>query len=389
VFLFIHLQKGGWRSSKLAMMQPQPFNIKPVNLHTTLTKKVPSLSINQNLERLSNACGVTGRESQVRDLMVELLKPYADEIQIDKLENVIAIKKGKPKKPKIMLAAHMDEIGLMVKTITKEGFLQFSKMGGIDDRILPAQKVTVYTAKNTYPGIIGSKPPHIQKEEERKKIISFDELFIDVGAANREDAQSMGVAVGDSVSFDTTYQTLGEDAALGKAFDNRAGCVTMIEAMRLMEKTECTVFAVGTVQEEVGLRGAATAAFGVDPDLAIVLDVTIAGDVPGVREFDTTVKMGKGPALTISDSGLITHPKILRWFIDTAQQQKIPYQIESGLLGSTDAARISITRQGIPSGTISIPTRYIHSPCGMLNLKDIENAAKLTAAAIKTATKHF
>lgn len=389
MFLFIHLQKGGWRSSKLAMMQPQPFNIKPVNLHTTLTKKVPSLSINQNLERLSNACGVTGRESQVRDLMVELLKPYADEIQIDKLENVIAIKKGKPKKPKIMLAAHMDEIGLMVKTITKEGFLQFSKMGGIDDRILPAQKVTVYTAKNTYPGIIGSKPPHIQKEEERKKIISFDELFIDVGAANREDAQSMGVAVGDSVSFDTTYQTLGEDAALGKAFDNRAGCVTMIEAMRLMEKTECTVFAVGTVQEEVGLRGAATAAFGVDPDLAIVLDVTIAGDVPGVREFDTTVKMGKGPALTISDSGLITHPKILRWFIDTAQQQKIPYQIESGLLGSTDAARISITRQGIPSGTISIPTRYIHSPCGMLNLKDIENAAKLTAAAIKTATKHF
>jgi len=278
------------------MMQPQPFNIKPVNLHTTLTKKVPSLSINQNLERLSNACGVTGRESQVRDLMVELLKPYADEIQIDKLENVIAIKKGKPKKPKIMLAAHMDEIGLMVKTITKEGFLQFSKMGGIDDRILPAQKVTVYTAKNTYPGIIGSKPPHIQKEEERKKIISFDELFIDVGAANREDAQSMGVAVGDSVSFDTTYQTLGEDAALGKAFDNRAGCVTMIEAMRLMEKTECTVFAVGTVQEEVGLRGAATAAFGVDPDLAIVLDVTIAGDVPGVHEFDTTVKKGKGPA---------------------------------------------------------------------------------------------
>jgi endoglucanase len=347
------------------------------------------LSINQNLEKLSNACGVTGREAHVRDLMVELLKPLADEIQIDKLENVIAVKKGNPKKPKIMLAAHMDEIGLMVKTITKEGFIQFSKMGGIDDRILPAQKVTVYTAKKTYPGIIGSKPPHIQKEEERKKIISFDDLFIDIGAASREDAQNMGVAVGDSVSFVTAYQTIGRDAAIGKAFDNRAGCVTMIEAMKLIEKTECTVCAVGTVQEEVGLRGAATAAFGVDPDLAIVLDVTIAGDVPGVREFDTTVKMGKGPALTISDSGLITHPKILRWFIDTAQQQKIPFQIESGLLGSTDAARISITRQGIPSGTISIPTRYIHSPCGMLSLEDIKNAAKLTAAAIKTSTKHF
>jgi len=347
------------------------------------------LSINQNLEKLSNACGVTGRESQVRDLMIELLKPYADEIQIDKLENVIAVKKGKPNKPKIMLAAHIDEIGLMVKNITKDGFLQFSKMGGIDDRVLLAQKVNVYTSKQTYPGIIGSKPPHIQKEEERKKIVSFDELFIDVGATSKEDAQNMGFAVGDSISFDTTYEKIGNDSALGKAFDNRAGCVTMIETMRLIGKTECTVCAVGTVQEEVGLRGAATAAFGVDPDLAIVLDVTIAGDMPGVREFDTTVKVGKGPTFIISDSGLITHPKVLRWFIDTAKEEKIPYQIESGLSGSTDAARITITRQGIPSGTIAIPTRYIHSPCGMLSLKDIENASKLAVAVIKNATKHF
>jgi putative aminopeptidase FrvX len=347
------------------------------------------LSLNENLEKLSNACGVTGRETQVRELMAQLLKPYADEIQVDRMENVIGIKKGKPKQPKIMLAAHMDEVGLMVKTITKDGFIQFAKMGGIDDRILPAQKVIVYGKKDTYPGIVGSKPPHIQKEEERKKIITYDDLFIDVGAQNKEDAQNMGIAVGDPIAFDTKYVNLGKDAVVGKAFDNRAGCITMIEAMKLLEKTECTVYAVGTVQEEVGLRGAATAAFGVDPDLALALDVTIAGDVPGVRDFDTTVKMGKGPALTISDSGLITHPKILRWLIDTAQEQKIPYQIESGLLGSTDAARISITRQGIPCGNISIATRYIHSPVGMLSLKDIENAAKLTAAAIQTATKHF
>lgn len=347
------------------------------------------MSLNDNLEKLSNACGVTGREKQVRDLMVELLKPFADEIQIDKLENVIAIKKGKPEKPKIMLAAHMDEVGLMVKTITKDGFLQFVKMGGIDDRILPAQKVLVFSKNNTFPGIIGSKPPHIQKEEERKKIITYDDLFIDVGAENREDAQTMGLAPGDPIAFDSKYLNLGKDVAIGKAFDNRAGCLAMIEAMRLLKNTECTVCAVGTVQEEVGLRGAAAAAFGVDPDIALALDVTIAGDVPGVREFDTTVKMGKGPALTISDSGLITHPKILRWLIDTAQEETIPYQIESGLLGSTDAARISITRQGIPSGTISIPTRYIHSPVAMLSLKDIENAAKLTVAAIKTATKYF
>jgi putative aminopeptidase FrvX len=347
------------------------------------------LSLNQNLEKLSNACGVTGRENPVRDLMAEMLKPYADEIQVDRMENVIAIKKGKPNAPKIMLAAHMDEVGLMVKTITKDGFIQFSKMGGIDDRILLAQKVIVHTRVAAYPGIIGSKPPHIQKEEERKKIISYDDLFIDIGAEDREDAVGMGVAVGDPVMFDVRYTKLGKDAVMGKAFDNRAGCAVMVEAMRLLKEADCTVCAVGTVQEEVGLRGAATAAFGVDPDLALALDVTIAGDVPGVREFDTTVKMGKGPALTISDSGLITHPKILRWLLDTAQEEKIAIQLESGLLGSTDAARISITRQGIPSGTISIPTRYIHSPASILSLKDLENSAKLAAAAIQKAAKYF
>ncbi len=347
------------------------------------------MSLNYNLEKLSNACGVTGRETQIRELLTQLLKPYSDEILVDRLENVIAVKKGKPNRPKIMLAAHMDEVGLMVKTITKDGFIQFAKMGGIDDRVLLAQKVMVFGKTANFPGIIGSKPPHIQKEEERKKIISADDLFIDVGATSRDDVANMGIAVGDPVGFDTKYVSLGKDTVVGKAFDNRAGCLTMVEAMRLMEKTECTVCAVGTVQEEVGLRGAAAAAFGVDPDIAIALDVTIAGDMPGVREYDTTVKMGKGPAFTISDSGLITHPKILRWLIDTAQEQKIPYQIESGLLGSTDAARISITRQGIPCGNISIPTRYIHAPVGMLNLADIENSAKLTAAAIKSVTKHF
>jgi putative aminopeptidase FrvX len=347
------------------------------------------LSLNANLEKLSNACGVTGREEQVRNLMVQFMTPYADEIQVDKMDNVIAIKKGKTGSPKIMLAAHMDEVGLMVKTITKDGFIQFSKMGGIDDRILPAQKVVVYTKKGQFPGVIGSKPPHIQKEEDRKKIINYDDLFIDVGAENKEGAVNLGVAIGDPIAFDVKYVKLGNDAVIGKAFDNRAGCITMVETLKLLEQNDCTVCAVGTVQEEVGLRGAATAAFGVDPDLAIALDVTIAGDVPGVREFDTSVKMGKGPALTISDSGFIVHPKVLRWLMETAEEEKIPFQIESGLLGSTDAARISITRQGIPCGNVSIATRYIHSPVGMLSLKDIENSAKLTAAAIQKATKYF
>ncbi len=347
------------------------------------------MSLNNNLEKLSNICGITGREDQARELMINLMKPYVDEIRVDKLENVIAVKKGKQDSPKIMIAAHMDEVGLMVKTITKDGFLQFSKMGGIDDRILPAQKVTVYTRTSPLHGIIGSKPPHIQKEEERKKIVTYDELFIDIGAENKEEAAKLGVAIGDPVGFDATYAQLGKDVVIGKAFDDRAGCATMIEVLKMMEKPDCTVYAVGTVQEEVGLRGAATAAFGLDPDFALVLDVTIAGDVPGVREFDTSVKMGKGPTLTVSDSGLITNHKILRLLLDTAEEEKIPCQLESGLLGTTDAARISLTRQGVPSGAISIPTRYIHSPMGMLSLKDTENSAKLTVAAIKKIAKTY
>jgi putative aminopeptidase FrvX len=347
------------------------------------------VSLSENLEKLSNTCGVTGREENVRKLMTKLMKPYVDEIAVDKLENVIAIKKGKKDSPKVMLAAHMDEVGLMVKTVTKDGFVQFAKMGGIDDRILLAQKVVIHAQKGPLQGIIGAKPPHIQKEDERKKVVTFDNLFIDIGAENLEDASKMGVKVGDPVSFDVQYAKLSKDVVTGKAFDDRVGCAIMIETLKQMGNTDCTVCAVGTVQEEVGLRGAATATFGVDPDIGIALDATVAGDVPGVREFDTTVKMGKGPVLTVADSGLITHPKVLRMLMDAAEESKLSYQLETGLPGATDAARISLSRQGVPSGTVSVATRYIHSPVGMLSLKDAENSAKLTAAAIQQIQKHF
>jgi endoglucanase len=347
------------------------------------------MSLNENLKRLSNACGVTGREDEVRNLMIKLMKPYVDEIVVDKLENVIAIKKGKKFSPKVMLAAHMDEVGLMVKTISKEGFLRFAKMGGIDDRILLAQKVRVYTRKGSILGVIGAKPPHIQKEEERKKVVAHDELFIDIGAESRKDADAKGAKIGDPVAFDVKYAQLNTDVVIGKAFDDRMGCAVMVETLKQVGKTDCTICAVGTVQEEVGLRGATVAAFGIDPDVGIALDVTVAGDVPGVREIDTSVKMGKGPTLTVADAGLISHPKVLRLLIDAAEEIKIAYQLETGLPGSTDAARISLTRQGVPSGTVSVATRYIHSPVSMLSLKDAKNSAKLVAAAIQKIQKYF
>lgn len=347
------------------------------------------MSIESNLEKLSNINGVTGREETVRKVLSDLIKPYVDSVNEDKLGNLIAIKEGDKSKPKIMLAAHMDEIGLMVKNISKQGFIQFAKMGGIDDRILLAQKVIVHTNKGDLVGIIGSKPPHIQKKEERNKVVTYDKLFIDIGAKDSRETKKMGVKIGDPISFSVKFEKVGKKIVTGKAFDDRAGCTVMIETLKRLNSTDCNVFAVGTIQEEVGLRGAGTAAFGIDPDFGIALDVTVAGDVPGVKDFESNIKMAKGPALTVIDAGLVSHPKVLSLLVDTAKKNNIPYQLETGLPGTTDAARISLTRQGVPSGTISIPTRYIHSPVGMMDLTDMNNSIKLTIAAIQEISKKF
>ena len=218
------------------------------------------------LEKLSDANGVTGREDQVRNLMKKYLKPYVDEVREDKLGNLIGFKKGKKDAPTVMLAAHMDEVGLMIKNIKKKGFLQFTKIGGMDDRILLAQKVIVHTDKGPLPGIIGSKPVHIQKEEERKKVIDADKLFIDVGAKTKEEAEKMGVQVGDTISFDTKFCRLSGNVVLGKAFDDRVGCAMLVEVLRKLPKVDCNLYVVGTIQEEVGLRGATIAAFQIMPD---------------------------------------------------------------------------------------------------------------------------
>jgi putative aminopeptidase FrvX len=341
------------------------------------------------LERLSNACGVAGREDEVRLLMTDLLTPNVDDVTVDTLGNVIGVKRGREDAPRVMLAAHMDEVGLMVKNITKEGFIQFTKIGGIDDRILIAQKVILHTATRPLTGIIGSKPPHILKEEERKKVLTADELFIDVGAHSDTEAREMGVRVGDPVSFDIRFVQLGNDAVVGKAFDNRVGCAVLAAVLERLDDVDCTVYGVGTIQEEVGLRGAATAAFDLAPDVGIALDATVAGGVPGVKAVETTIKMREGPAITVADRGLITHPKVLRLLVDAAEESEIPYQLETGLPGSTDAARIALTRGGVPSGVVSVPTRYIHSPVSMLSLDDAENAITLVLAALRKVSQTF
>lgn len=341
------------------------------------------------LESLSNANGVTGREDAVRDLMTKYLKPNVDDVREDKLGNLIAFKKGKEGSPTVMIAAHMDEVGLMVKNIKKKGFLQFTKIGGLDDRILLAQKVVVHTDKGPMNGVVGAKPVHIQTDAERKKVIEADKMFIDIGAKDKKEAEKMGVQVGDVVSFDTEFSKISDTVVLGKAFDDRVGCTVLVEVMKRLKDVDCNVYAVGTIQEEVGLRGATIAAFQCEPDLGIALDVSVSGDTPGVGEGEAPAKMGAGPVLTVADAGLIAHPKVLRLLVDSAKEKKISFQLETGIRGATDAARIALSREGVPSGVVSVAARYIHSPAGTLNIDDVDKAVQLVVCAIENVPKNF
>jgi putative aminopeptidase FrvX len=344
------------------------------------------------LEKFSNAPGISGYESKVREILKKEIKPFADSVRIDAMGNLIAEKKGG--KPSIMLAAHMDEIGFMAKYISDEGFIYFVPVGGFFDQALLNQRVIVQTKKQPLFGIIGSKPPHLMKEEERKKVIEIDEMFIDIGAENKKDAEKLGVEVGTPITVDRSFKFLANDLATGKAFDDRAGLVILVEAMKRLQKKKNTptVYAVGTVQEEVGLKGARTSAFDINPNLAIVTDVTIPGDFPGIEKKESEISIGKGTAITVLEAGgqgVIASEKIIDWLKNTAQKNKIKYQLEVSKGGVTDAAIIQLTRRGIPTGVVSVPARYIHSPVEVLSLQDLESTIQLIVAAVTAADKYF
>lgn len=336
------------------------------------------------LEKLSNAPGVSGFEEEIRKLISDELKDHVDEIEIDNMGNLIAVKKGKNNGKKVMLAAHMDEIGLMVRFIDKKGFIKFSKIGGINDQMLINQEVVIHTEKEDVLGVIGSKPPHRMKAAEKKKVIDHENMFIDIGASSREEAEEI-ISIGDPVTIKHTFSNLMGNLVTGKAFDNRVGCYVLVEAMK-RAKTDATIYGVGTVQEEVGLKGARTSAYKINPDMAIALDVTIAGDNPGMKLEEAPVEINKGPAIVLTDAGgrgIITHPRVKKLLIDTAYSKDIPHQLEVSEGGTTDATAIHLTREGIPTGVLSIPTRYIHTPVEVVSLEDIENTINLLVAALE------
>lgn len=335
------------------------------------------------LKKLADAPGVSGFEDEVRDIMINELKDSVDKIEIDQLGNLIATRNGKPDGKKIMLAAHMDEIGLMIRYIDKNGFIKFSKIGGINDQMLLNQEVSIHTSNGIVIGVIGSKPPHRMKEAERKKVIDYENMFIDIGVSDKEEAEKL-VKLGDPITIKQEFTELGK-LYKGKALDNRIGCAVLVEVMKKAE-SDATIYGVGTVQEEVGLKGAKTAAFKLNPDMALALDVTIAGDHPGIKEEDAPAKTGKGPGIILTDAsgrGLITHPKIKELLISVADKEEIPYQLEVSEGGTTDATAIHLTREGIPTGVISPPTRYIHTPVSVVAMEDVENAVKLILAVLE------
>jgi putative aminopeptidase FrvX len=344
------------------------------------------------LEKLANAHGISGYEGDIREIIQKQIKPYVDEVRTDSFGNLITIKKGKS--PSVMLAAHTDEIGLMVKYIDDDGFIRFAKVGGWFDQTLLNQRVLLHTGKGTVAGVIGSKPVHVMQEDEKKKPIEAKDMFIDVGALSKEEAAVMGIEPGVTASLDRSLVALAGDRVTGKAFDDRAGAAVLLTVMQRITNLDLkpTVMGVFTVQEEVGLKGAKTSAFGLNPDVALAIDTCIPGDHPGIKKEDSAIKIGGGPAIAVIDAsgrGIITHPRVLEWLRETAKAKGIPCQLEVAEGGTTDATAISLTREGIPSGVVSIATRYIHTPVEVLSLKDLESTTELVVEAIKAVANYF
>jgi endoglucanase len=339
------------------------------------------------LRKLVEAPAVSGFEENVRDVIFKQLKPYADEIRVDRIGNVIA-RKGKGS-PKILLAAHMDEIGLIVKYIEKEGFIRFDTLGGWDERIIPTQKIKVYGTHGPVFGVIGSKPPHLMEKDEMKQPSKVKELFIDIGVKSDKEVEKLGISIGDFISFHGQLMKLSGKRYTCHGFDNRIGCFVMIETFKRIRNFKGTVYAVGTVQEELGLIGVRGPIFGSDPDMVLALDTTIAGDTPGISPHESSIKLSAGPVIGVKDAVMVSNPNVRRLLTDTAKKNKVKFQLEVMSGGANDASIAPMLREGVPSGSLLVPARYIHSPIEVIDMADVENAIKIATAMVSEAHKYL
>jgi tetrahedral aminopeptidase len=318
----------------------------------------------QLIQKLTETFSPSGYESAIREVIRAEVKPFADEIRVDPLGNLI-VRKGKAAKngKRIMIAAHMDEIGLVASHIDPRGFVRFTNIGGVRPFHMMGGRVRF---SNGVPGIIYAEP--LDKPSDAP---ALDKCYIDVGATSDKNHP---VKIGDVASFERPFMAMG-DRLVAKSLDDRIGCAVAIESLKKLKSTPHEIYFVFTVQEEVGLRGAGPSAYGIEPDLGFSIDVTGWGDTPGMKNVE--LALGKGPAIKIKDGGMLSDPRIVRWMIDTAEKNKIPYQREILLGGTTDATAMQVSRAGVPVGCISIPCRYVHAPSEMVDLNDVQNAVKL------------
>jgi putative aminopeptidase FrvX len=337
------------------------------------------------LKELTEASGVSGHEAEIRALVTKRLQGLGT-LEKDRVGSLICRQTGSAVSPTIMLAGHMDEIGFMIKLITKEGFLKFIPLGGWFDQVLLGQRVIVKTKQGDVVGIIGAKPPHLLPPEEREKVVLKKEMYIDVGATSREEVEAMGVRPGDPVIPRADFVALGNGKTyLSKAFDDRVGVGLMIQTLEALksEGHPNTVCGVATVMEEVGVRGATTSVDAVNPDAAIILEVDIAGDVPGITEDQSAVKLGKGPAVLMYDARMIPNLRLRDLVMDTALELKIPLQTSAMEGGATDGAAIHLHKSGVPTVVIGVPARHIHSHGSIIHRDDYDAARRLVAAILR------
>jgi putative aminopeptidase FrvX len=333
------------------------------------------------LKVLSELPGVPGNEKKVSQFIAKEIKHHVSEVNYDNLGSVIGTKGQKG--PRVMIAGHMDEIGLLVTQITKEGFVKFQTLGGWFSQVMLAQVWEIHTKKGIVYGITGVKPPHIIPQDKRKEALPIDSFYLDLGVSSKEEAENLGVEPGQMVVPHATFKVLGnEKYLLGKAWDNRIGSAVVIEVLkRLGEDLPNQLFGTFTVQEEVGLRGAKTSAYVVEPEIAIAVDTGLANDVPGGESAEQS--LGKGPQILLYDGGLIPHQALRRFVIEVAKEENIPYQEAFIVGGRTDAGHMHLNGKGAASLSIGIPTRYMHSHTSIIHYDDYENTIKLMVAVIK------
>ena len=342
---------------------------------------------NELLEELTNAYGPSGFEGPVRDIMRRELGPLSDHVEVDGIGSLIARKNGTSDSPRIMIAAHMDEVGLMVKYVTDEGYIKFQTQGGWLDSAMVGQRWVILTQKGPVHGITGMKTVHVMTPEERTAGFKRDDMFLDVGAKNKELAEVLlGIRPGDPIAPDSKFEALnGSDYLLGKAWDDRVGLAIMIEVMRSIQESpiQGTLFAVSTVQEEVGLRGAKTSSFLVNPGIGINIESGVAADYPGITQDEAQERLGNGPGIFLHDTTMLPNLKLRDLVIEVAEKNNIPLQFEVLAGYGEDGAEMQRAFGGAPVVNVSVPVRYLHTHNGIIHRRDIDQTAQLVAKLVQ------